>query len=30
MNGLKLNEKETKELVNKIGRSELFDEISSI
>ena len=30
MNGLKLNEKTTKELVNKVGRSELFDEISSM
>lgn len=28
MNGFKLNEKATKELVNKVGRSELFDEIS--
>ena len=30
MNGLKLNEKATKELVNKVGRTELFDEISSM
>ena len=30
MNGLKLNEKATKELVDKVGRLELSDEISSM
>lgn len=30
MNGFKLNEKATKELVEKVGRMELFDEISSM
>lgn len=30
MKGFKLNEKATKKLVNKIGRSELFDEIESM
>lgn len=30
MNGIKLNEWETKELVENIGRSELFEEINSM
>lgn len=30
MNGFKLNEKATKELVEKVGRTELFEEISSM
>lgn len=30
MNGIKLNEQATKELVNNIGREELFDEICSM
>lgn len=30
MNGIKLNEQATKELVNNIGREELFDEIRSM
>jgi hypothetical protein len=30
MNGIKLNEQATKELVNNIGRTELFDEIRSM